>query len=282
MKKLPSILTISIFLIIISSPATAEIYKCIDADGQVTFNTKPGPGCTLLPGSVEKKQENPRRSGNHSRYDFTCRKSVNQYGVRFYNFKRLKGPPITLLPDRAGIADISQLNEILDSVGEPRIEPGTSCSSAGRRDSPFVWENYLNGKLVLDTAECKYASHDKKTYPCIKRLYITPSKKEMMRNQARNSSSRVFVSREEYGDQWPFTVDFGIIACRRGNAVVFRTVGNKVYALNGIAIADKRYGDVREIWGVNEKMKELLGGKARYTPRIDLSPMIRLGLSLCE
>ncbi|MBW2342483.1 MAG: DUF4124 domain-containing protein [Deltaproteobacteria bacterium] len=34
---------------------SAEIYKCIDADGQVTFTTKSGPGCKLLPGSVEKK-----------------------------------------------------------------------------------------------------------------------------------------------------------------------------------------------------------------------------------
>ena len=40
---------------LISIPASAEVYKCIDADGRVTFTTKPGPGCTLLPGSVEKK-----------------------------------------------------------------------------------------------------------------------------------------------------------------------------------------------------------------------------------
>lgn len=35
--------------------AGAEVYKCIDADGQVTFATKPGLGCTLLPGSASQK-----------------------------------------------------------------------------------------------------------------------------------------------------------------------------------------------------------------------------------
>ena len=51
-----AIIAISIFLFLISAPAGAEIYKCIDANGAVTFNTKPGPGCTLLPESVPKKE----------------------------------------------------------------------------------------------------------------------------------------------------------------------------------------------------------------------------------
>lgn len=55
MKRLPNIIAILICLFFISAPAGAKIYKCIDADGQVTFTTKPGAGCTLLPGSAPGK-----------------------------------------------------------------------------------------------------------------------------------------------------------------------------------------------------------------------------------
>lgn len=46
---IPGLLTI---LFLITGTATAEIYKCIDGAGQVTFSAKPGPGCRLLPGSA--------------------------------------------------------------------------------------------------------------------------------------------------------------------------------------------------------------------------------------
>ena len=44
-----------IFVLMIPTILYAEIYKCIGENGEITFTTKPGPGCTLLPGSVEKK-----------------------------------------------------------------------------------------------------------------------------------------------------------------------------------------------------------------------------------
>jgi len=50
-----SIIVLAICLCLISAPAGAEIYKCIDENGEVTFTTKPGPGCKLLPGSVFKQ-----------------------------------------------------------------------------------------------------------------------------------------------------------------------------------------------------------------------------------
>lgn len=36
------------------SPASAEIYKCVDDKGKITFSSHPGPGCALVPGSVKK------------------------------------------------------------------------------------------------------------------------------------------------------------------------------------------------------------------------------------
>lgn len=60
MKKL-LIITIPIILFLLSIPASAEIYKCIGENGEITFTTKPGPGCKLLPGSIEKKSPAPRQ-----------------------------------------------------------------------------------------------------------------------------------------------------------------------------------------------------------------------------
>ena len=55
--------TITIAILILSlimfTPATAEIYRCVDENGNARFTTKPGPGCKLLPGSVVK-EEPPR------------------------------------------------------------------------------------------------------------------------------------------------------------------------------------------------------------------------------
>ena len=56
MKKV-LILFIGIYLsLFFISDTFGEIYKCIDSAGQVTFTTKPGPGCKLLPGSEGPEQ----------------------------------------------------------------------------------------------------------------------------------------------------------------------------------------------------------------------------------
>lgn len=49
MKK---ILIPFLIILIISTFSRAEIYKCVDKEGNVEFTTKSGPGCVLLPGSV--------------------------------------------------------------------------------------------------------------------------------------------------------------------------------------------------------------------------------------
>lgn len=205
-------------------------------------------------------------------YDLGFKKSTNQYGVTFYRFKRLKGPRVELISSNNGIKDITQLNEILTTIGEPRLNSGEQYRVTGGK-SIFVWDNYEKGKLVVNLGECKYYDDDKKTYTCIDRLYIEPSNKDKMMNQAINSKTRIFVSRDTYGDEWPFTIDFGIIECRRYHAVVFRTEDHQVYALNGKAIAMKEFKDVREIW----KHDPNIPGS-----RASLSKLIQEGLNLCE
>ncbi len=46
-----------IFSFLIPAASFAEIYRCVDENGERTYTTKPGPNCVLLPGSVENKLE---------------------------------------------------------------------------------------------------------------------------------------------------------------------------------------------------------------------------------
>lgn len=80
----------------------------------------------------------------------------------------------------------------------------------------------------------------------------------------------VEVTREEYGDRWPFTVDSGRVECRQGGAVVF-VVGDWVYQLNGIA-SQKGYANLAPIWRDNP---DIPGSK------VSVGPMIRLAQQQC-
>ncbi|MBW2624255.1 MAG: DUF4124 domain-containing protein [Deltaproteobacteria bacterium] len=52
MKTQFIIIALAVLTATITTPASAEIYKCTDNSGQATFATKPGPGYRLLPGSA--------------------------------------------------------------------------------------------------------------------------------------------------------------------------------------------------------------------------------------
>lgn len=80
----------------------------------------------------------------------------------------------------------------------------------------------------------------------------------------------ILVSREEFGDEWPFTVESGRVDCRQGGAAVF-IVDNWVYQLNGVA-AQKGYADLAPIWRDNP---DIPGTK------ISVGPMIRLAQQQC-
>jgi len=51
MKKL---MIAFILICVIPTFLHAEIYKCTDENGETHFSAKPGPGCTLLPGSIHE------------------------------------------------------------------------------------------------------------------------------------------------------------------------------------------------------------------------------------
>lgn len=54
------IIIVLIFFFLIPASSFAEIYRCVDENGEAIFTTQPGPGCILLPRSVGKKPESPK------------------------------------------------------------------------------------------------------------------------------------------------------------------------------------------------------------------------------
>lgn len=58
--------------------------------------------------------------------------------------------------------------------------------------------------------------------------------------------SGIKVTRAEYGDAWPFTVESGYLDCRDGYAALFRANGVE-YQLNGFA-ASRGYAAIDPIW----------------------------------
>lgn len=84
------------------------------------------------------------------------------------------------------------------------------------------------------------------------------------------ASNELRVSRDEFGDAWPFKVDEGVIACE-GLEYTF-TADGRTYALNGIAI-QAGYPEIDEIWLDDP---DIPGAK------ISLSPFNRLASELCD
>jgi hypothetical protein len=90
---------------------------------------------------------------------------------------------------------------------------------------------------------------------------------------SRSDAAGVGVTRQQYGDDWPFTVERGDLWCRSpGKNVVF-VVNNVVYALNDEARAAKRWRDIDgPMWRDNPKMPGT---------KVSLSPLINRGLMFC-
>lgn len=79
------------------------------------------------------------------------------------------------------------------------------------------------------------------------------------------------ISREEYGEDWPFTVESGRLECWRGSAAVFVTDGT-VYQLNGVA-KTMGHAPINPIWRDNPAIPGT---------KISLGPMIQRALKLCS
>jgi hypothetical protein len=80
------------------------------------------------------------------------------------------------------------------------------------------------------------------------------------------------IKKEQFGKNWPFTVDKGILR-RRGNLITFIAKG-KEYAINGLACSLGIYKDITTIW---KKTGRFIENSPKH---VDISPIIKKGLSL--
>jgi len=81
-----------------------------------------------------------------------------------------------------------------------------------------------------------------------------------------------FLSRADFGKQWPLTVEAGVVSCEN-YSVIFMDLEGKRYVVNGTATAHYKYlPEIDEIWAPDPKVP---GSK------INISPVIERGLELC-
>ena len=80
------------------------------------------------------------------------------------------------------------------------------------------------------------------------------------------------ITRAQFGDAWPFTVDEGVLRCEGEGgvgAVIFEAEGTE-YGVNGVA-KSQGYADVEPIWADDPS----IGAKK------NIGPIIDRGLELC-
>lgn len=79
------------------------------------------------------------------------------------------------------------------------------------------------------------------------------------------------VSRSDYGQEWPLTVDQGKLRCESPSAVVFTAPDGSEYAINGAA-STQGYAEIDPIWRNNPDISEA---------KVNIGPLIDDGLALC-
>lgn len=108
------------------------------------------------------------------------------------------------------------------------------------------------------------------------------------------AADQELVKASDYGNKWPFTVKKGSVACPDGKSVIF-LAGGKKYALNGVA-KSKGYTPIEPIWRYDPEMikmqKEIAKSEKKSlkeiqkimgpTPRVNIGPILDLGVRLCR
>ncbi|WP_445115001.1 DUF2511 domain-containing protein [Acinetobacter sp. WZC-1] len=81
----------------------------------------------------------------------------------------------------------------------------------------------------------------------------------------------VSVVNNQFGENWAFSVEYGMIECKPGQQVIFTTPAGESYALNGVA--NKNYPRINPVWIDNQNIPGT---------KVSLSPFIEIGLKQCK
>lgn len=88
-------------------------------------------------------------------------------------------------------------------------------------------------------------------------------------------SNQVRITKDEYGDDWPFTVSEGVLegAGSGGLGEVLFTADGVTYAVNGTAKQTGKYVDIEKIWADDPALEGL---------KKNIGPIVDRGLGLCK
>jgi len=85
-----------------------------------------------------------------------------------------------------------------------------------------------------------------------------------------NAAERV--TKSEYGDDWPLTVDSGTVLCRPGHVALFKTENGLVYGVNGTATGNG-YAQIDPIWRDHPDIEGL---------KVNIGPITDAALEQCD
>lgn len=88
------------------------------------------------------------------------------------------------------------------------------------------------------------------------------------------------ITKQQYGDKWPFTVSKGTLECVPPGIITFHTKRN-TYAVNGLA-SSRGYAEIDKIWRDDPKKKISPDQPSSLMTKVDLGPIIERGLELCK
>ena len=185
---------------------------------------------------------------------------VNPAGVQHHYFEGRQ----PLLDSSNPIPDV---NRALQFLGLPSV----SSRPTETRTRHMTWDGYEDGRMTVHQGPCERGRGT-----CIQRIVVVPSGRDIAHNLAESSRNQQFISEDEFGREWPFTVSFGRVSCRGAGEVYFTTEDRTIYTVNGLA-RSARPNDphVTAIW------KDAPGG----TPgggKVSLHRVIQTGLALCR
>ncbi len=202
----------------------------------------------------------PRATPTSSATSYEHRLVVNPAGVKHHYFEGHQ-------PALDWNNPVPDVNHALQFLGLP---PVTSRPTETRRGH-MTWDGYGEGRMTVYEIPCTHRAGS-----CIQKVMVTPSRRDMMRNQAEGRANQQFISEDEFGREWPFTVPFGIVSCRGISEVYFIADDRTSYPANGKAMSAQPDGpDIRTIW------RDVSPG-AGATGKVSMHPVIQTGLALCR
>jgi hypothetical protein len=175
------------------------------------------------------------------------------------------------ISDRSLPAD-KDIQSLLSEMGLPSLQEGGVEILLNGYDkdvgsTSVTWNGYQGGRLIAYIEECGNEN-------CVSRITLVPDPRERLRHSASQSSRRIFVEAETYGEKWPLTVDYGVISCQRPGAIFFSTADQGKFPLNSLAKSSPTgTKDLSEIWRDHP---------SPYTQKYQIGDLINQGLEICD